>query len=329
MNIKTKRIAASAAFVITLAAAIPSSVLAASAGYFRTYATIASVKDRDGCCSMQGMAVDSGWIYTIKINSGNSRAFLCRTNRSTGITSPLTDAGTGSIYLSRLGHANDMDVTTIDGKPNLFIATMNTGSLSLVRLEVRGSEVAMTGCYTISYHGENRHISGIAITKSTKSSIDFLFKRGCTFYTGSIDPKAAGGTIPIKKAFRLDLTHTMVGGKERDLSEYIHQGFGYCGGRLFLPLTGPAGKRNSSVILVYVPNARGEMTLHRELSFQIKSREYPALFEIESCGISPDGRLYFNTNRRKSDSSINHDGIHYFKGYTFEEPPGKSKSLSG
>ena len=319
MNIKTKRIAASAALILALTTVALPPACAASTGHYRTYATIASVKDRDGCCSMQGMAVDSGWIYTVKINSGNSRAFLCRTNRSSGSTTPLTDAATGSIYLPRLGHANDMDVTTIDGKPNLFIATMNTGSLSLVRMEVRGSEIAMTGSYRLRYHGENRHISGIAITGATESSIDFLFKRGCTFYTGSIHPKATDGTIQIKKAFRVDLSRVSVGGKERDLSNYIHQGFGYYGGRIFLPLTGPAGKRNSSVILVYGPDAQGRMTLHRELSFQIKSREYPALFEIESCGISPDGRLYFNTNRRKSDSSINHDGIHYFKGYSFDE----------
>lgn len=319
MTINAKRIVASAAFVITLTTMTAPFPCAASAGHYRSYATIAIVKDRDFCCSMQGMAVDPDWIYTIKTDSGNNRAFLCRTNRSSGSTTPLTDTDTGSIYLTRLGHANDMDVITIDGKPNLFIATMNTGNLSLVRLEVSGSYVRMKGSYIIRCHGEDFHISGIAITGSRGSSIDFLFKRGCTIYTGSIDSKVTSGIIPIKKTSSLDLAHTMVGGKERDLSEYIHQGLGYYEGRIFLPLTGPAGMRDTSIILVYNLEKGGKLTFCRELSFQIKSREYPALFEIESCGFSPDGRFYFSTNRRKTNSSINHDGIHYLKGYTVDQ----------
>ena len=293
-------------------------VSGASSGHFDAYETVASAKDRSNCCSMQGMAVDSSCLYTVKINRSNNKAFISKTSTKTGDTIPLMDPTTGSIYLQGLGHANDMDVTTLKGKSTLFIATMNSGSHSLVRMEADGTHIKKTGSYTLEFKGDRVHVSGVAITEKTDSSLTFLFKRGETFYTGSLHPDATTGTISLTKAFRLNTSSVKVNGRTMDLSNYLHQGFCYHENRLFVPLTTPRSKKNISIIAVYnVADTTGRITPCPKLSFCITSRAFGGLFEIESCGISPDGRLYFNTNRRKTDTDTNHDGIHYFKGYTF------------
>ena len=81
-------------------------------------------------------------------------------------------------------------------------------------------------------------------------------------------------------------------------------------------VTGPDGKKNVSIIAVYdIDGASGTIKSDPNLSFRITSSTYSDLFEIESCGVSSDGKLYFNANRRKSASDHNHDAIMCFKEY--------------
>ena len=111
----------------------------------------------------------------------------------------------------------------------------------------------------------------------------------------------------------------MVKGEEYDLSSYHTQGFGYYKDTLFFPLTGDVD-RNVSVVAVYDCSEMtgGVIPSSSELSFRIESKNFP-LFEIESCGIcSADKKLYFNTNRRASDTDTNRDAICVFKKFTFK-----------
>ena len=283
--------------------------------YYNTYSTVSTISDRNSCSAMQGMAVGSTYLYTVKINGDDSRAIVSKTSRKTGkITNLKTKAG--ATYLTYLGHANDMDVATINGKSNLYVATMKTGSNSIVRLEVDGAYMTKKAGYTLKYNGANKSISGIEVLSKTSTTVNLLCKAGKNFYTGSIGINATSGTINLKKAFTIDMKSVNINGKTTDLSSFTHQGLGYNDGKVFVPVWAGGSKENQSVIAVYdIMKSDGTLktgTLKSSdsLSFRITSGSY-SFFEIESCGISGDGKLYFNTNRNGSDA------VHYFKNYTF------------
>lgn len=136
-------------------------------------------------------------------------------------------------------------------------------------------------------------------------------------YRGSIGLRDDSGTIDITEAFTLDTAGAKVDGEVvPDIEDFTNQGFFYdeTVKDLFHPLT----MGNRSIVLHY-PNVTGQtsgaITPDPDLSFRVTSSTYPRLFEIESLGIS-NGTLYFNTNRAKSDTDGNWDGVHYFKGFS-------------
>lgn len=289
--------------------------ITASAAYYNTYADVKSMSDVNGCTSMQGMAVGSTYLYTAKVNSANTKAVLYKTNKNTGARTLLTDSASGNTYVTYLGHANDMCVTTLDDKSNLFIVTMKENSNALIRVRVDGSKFKKMGNYTVKYNGEHLAPSGVNIIKKTSTDITFLFKKGRSFYEGTIGLNQTSGTINVTKKFTINIASAVVNGKTLDLSSYTHQGYGYYKNYIFVPLT----KDNVSIVLVYnIKDATGTIKTVSDLSFRITSSTYADLFEIESCGISSsDGKLYFNTNRRKVSGGTGYDAVHYFKGYTF------------
>lgn len=287
-------------------------------GYFNSYSTIDTISTTNGCGIMQGMAVGSTYMYTVKVNSSETKATLFKTNRNTGETTVLKDSSTGKSYLTYLGHANDMDCCTIDDKTNLFVATMTTGRNSLVRLKVSGSKVTKMGGYTIKFNGSATSMSGVAVLSKSASQVNLLFKKGCTFYTGSVKINATSGTINVSKAFTIDTSSVKIDGSTKNLSSWTHQGFGYHGNTIFVPLWNSATPGQSVIAVYDIENASGTIKSNPKLSFRITSSTYASLFEIESCGIcSKDGKLYFNVNRRKSSSDTNHDAVLVFKNYTF------------
>ena len=89
---------------------------AASTGYFNSYSTVATIKDRSSCSSMQGMAVGSTYLYTVKVNgTTNQKAFISKTNKNTGETTVLTDTSTGTIGINATsGTINLTKVFSID-----------------------------------------------------------------------------------------------------------------------------------------------------------------------------------------------------------------------
>jgi len=47
------------------------------------------------------------------------------------------------------------------------------------------------------------------------------------------------------------------------------------------------------------------------------SDKYPGLFEVEDCGVSTDGKMYFNSNGWLVKWGDDHDAVHVFNDLTF------------
>ena len=160
-----------------------------------------------------------------------------KTNKNTGATTNLTDSS-GSATYSFLGHANDMDVATIDGYSQLYIATMTTGSNSLVRMKINGSKATKAGSYTVMLNGAQKSVSAVCIESTTDTDVNFLFKVGTQVYRGSVAKSATSGTINIAPAFKINTSSVKVNGTTINLSSYTHQGMGYHKGKIYVPLWG-------------------------------------------------------------------------------------------
>lgn len=290
--------------------------------YYNEYETVTNIYNMGSCPSMQGLAVGSTYLYTIKIDSDtNTNAFICMTHKDTGETTTLINSATGGYYFDYLGHANDMEVWGIDGYSNLFITTTNKGSESIVRLQRDGSYLTKVAAYHLTYNGSDISATALAIKSVSNGTITLLIKNARTIYSGTVSTSATSADIALTKVCSFDVSQSYINGTLTDLTSYVNQGFDYYDGKLFIPLSGDSSNLNRSVVLVYdFENASGTIYPDQYLSFRITSSAYSALFEIESCAIcGTDGKLYFNTNRRVTDSDTNYDGIHYFSGYTYSD----------
>ncbi|WP_274648816.1 hypothetical protein [Paenibacillus humicola] len=301
-----------AAILLCSALMVP---LTASAAYYNTYTTVAKLNNANGCYAAEGFAVGSTYVYSVKINSDNTKAVIYRTKMSDGTTTLMKNGDNGKTYATYLGHANDVVLSKIGGKYYMFVVTLNSGSMSLVKLKYTGTTYYKVSHYTIKYTGADKAMSGVKITGKDGSKIDFLFKSGRTLYRGTLPLTANSGTITVTKAFSLNIADARVNGKTvPDISSYAFQGFGYHNNTIYVPLT----YKNISLILVYrhISTASGTVDADDNLSFRITSSAYPNLFEVESVGIGNEGRLWFNTNRRTKPGDTAHDGVHYFNGYS-------------
>lgn len=303
-------------------AAISLLMVSAAAAYYNTYSTVATIPNGNGCNRAQGFAVGSSYVYTAKCNDDESKQVIYRTRISDGTTTLMTNGDTTKTFTTSLGHANDMDTCTIDGKYHLFIATMKTGSESLVKLQYSGTTYTQLGGFTLKCNGEDVAISGVKKYAKDANYIYFLFfvydgtENGVGVYRGQIPLTANSGTINITHAFDLDIASALVNGATvTGLENFTRQGIGYIAGtdQLLIPLT----NANVSIILVYdnASTATGTVKANSDLSFRITSSTYPTLFEIESCD-ETNGRLYFNCNRKKNSSDIANDAVCYFKDFT-------------
>jgi hypothetical protein len=292
------------------------SPVAAEAAYYNTYTTAATLDNPNGCYATQGFDAGSSYTYSIKISSDNTKASIYRTAMSDGTTTLMTNGDNGTTYTTYLGHANDLTLKTINSEYYMFIVTMNTGSLSLVKLKYVGTTYYKVGNYTLQYNGSNVSMSGVKDTGADASNIYFLFKSGRTYYRGTLPLTANSGTITLSYGFYINTEDALVNGSTvSDIATYTNQGFGYSAAkdRIYHPLT----KDNVSIVLVYnnVSTASGTITADPNLSFRITSGTYSYLFEIESCAIGLNGHLWFNTNRKTDSSDTAHDGVHYFDGF--------------
>lgn len=304
-----------------LGAAVSGAAIAAApramAAYYNEYDAIAGTPSAYDCTGAQGFAAGSTYLYSIKNRSSDDgRQLIYRVNRSTGARVIMTNGDNGLKYTSALGHANDMAIADIDGRHHLFVVTMKGTGAQLVRLRYDGTTYYRTGSYTIKRDGVVAAMSGISKVATTADSLVFFFKSGSTVYKGTLPLRATSGTINLTKMFVLQRSGALVNGSTvPDIGDFVVQGFHYdpAGRTVYFPMT----NKNRSIVLVYrgvTASTTGTLTSDRNLSFRITSGVYPYKFEIEGVGLS-GGRLYFNTNRAKSSSDGNHDGVHVFKGY--------------
>ena len=103
--------------------------------HYSSYSELAMVYDQNSCYSMQGMTVDNTYVYCAKIGSNDARATVTRIDKNSGAKTLMTNASTGYSYFTNLGHANALDIVTVNGKENLFV----TGGANLIRLTISGT----------------------------------------------------------------------------------------------------------------------------------------------------------------------------------------------
>ena len=290
--------------------------------YYNDYETIGKVYDLGSCPSMQGLAVGSQYLYTIKIKTDDSSAFISMMDKDTGKTTNLINAANGGYYFTYLSHANDMDVWGIDGYSNIFVTSTEENSNAIVRFRREGNYLYKAASYSLTYNGEPWCATALAVKGVSNGMITFITKLGMNIYTGSVSTSATSANIELTKVCTINKSSVYINGEHLDLSSYVNQGFGYYDGKLFVPISGDDSNLNQSVILVFdIENTHGGTVYADEkLSFRITSSYYGALFEMESCDIcSGDGKLYFNTNSRITDSNTNHDGVHVILDYVYED----------
>ena len=314
---KTKKLFI-AVVVLILCVAIPITVYAA---YYNTYTTVATIGNGNGCNRMQGFAVGSTYVYSAKCNDDESKQVIYRTRMSNGSTTLMTNDDNNLTNTTNLGHANDMDTCTINGNYHLFVATMKSGSESLVKLRYSETHYEQLGGFTLQYGGNNIKISGVKKYAKDANYIYFLFFRyvdgdDYTVYRGQIPLTANSGTISVSYAFDINIEDALVNGSTVDgLEDFYRQGIGYLADddQLLVPLT----EDNVSIVLVYddASTESGTVYASDDLSFRITSGAYPYLFEIEGCD-DTNGHLYFNCNRKTDSSDISHDAVCYFNGFT-------------
>ncbi|MGC4081688.1 MAG: hypothetical protein QM736_06185 [Vicinamibacterales bacterium] len=297
---------------LVAATALP---LAARAAYYNTYTTVATLPNANSCYATQGFDTGSTYAYSVKVSSDNARAIILRTKKSDGTTTLMTNGDNGTTYATYLDHANDLTLSNINGDTCMFVTTMTSGSLSLVKLLYSGSTYYKVGNYTLSYNGNAVSMSGLKKIMSDTNNDYFLFKSGLSYYWGTVPKAANSGTITLTHGFTLNIVDALVNGsKVSNITSYVGQGIGYsfANDRLFVPLT----YQNVSIVLVYenVTTASGTITANPNLSFRITSSAYSDLFEIESCSVE-DGKLYFNCNRRTDPDDTAHDAVCYFNDY--------------
>lgn len=305
--------------LLVIIVAIP---VVAYAAYYNTYSVVTAIPNDNNCNRAQGFAVGSSYVYTAKCNDNESKQVIYRTKISDGTTTLMTNGDNSTTYTTYLGHANDMDTCTINGNYHLFVATMKTGSESLVKLRYSGNTYTKVGNYTITDGNENLAISGVKKYKKDANYIYFLFFKcsgesgDVSVYRGKVGLTSNSGTITVTHAFDINVTNALVNGSTvSGLNSFSRQGIGYIAStdQLLVPLT----KNNVSIILVYdnASTATGTVSANSNLSFRITSTSFPTLFEIEGCD-ETNGKLYFNCNRKEDSSDIDHDAVCYFKNFS-------------
>lgn len=309
-------------FAVLLLCSVTLLSMTAAALYYNTYTTVATIPNGNSCNRTQGFAVGSDYSYTAKCNDDESVQVIYRTKLSDGSTTLMTNADNASTYTTHLGHANDMDTCTIDESYHLFVATMKTGSESLVKLQYSGTTYTQLGGFDLRYNDSDLAISGVKKYAKDANYIYFLFfgyegaDNDVTVYRGMVPLTANSGTINVSYAFQINIADALVNGQTvSGLNDFSRQGIGYIASsdQLLVPLT----KQNVSIILAYnnASTATGTVTADPNLSFRITSTTYPSLFEIEGCD-ETNGKLYFNCNRKANSSDILHDAVCYFNGFT-------------
>ena len=324
MKNATKRIISITLCLLMLAVLIPAiqpePVQATNHG---EYDTLAMIYDYGSCPSMQGLGLCGDYFYAVKTDGDDYAATVTRVNKNTGAKSMMVNGGNGTYYFYDFGHGNDCEVVVAGGKTNMFIPTSATGANSLVRYTISGTTATkMCGYQMVSPSGANIGGGAVRVARVDDENIYLLFKSGMTMYTGTLPINQNGGQLVMTKMCTLDTSGVYVNGSYMDLSSFIGQGMGYYDHHVYIPISGNSNTStiNQSIILVYdLQGATGTIKPLNDPTFRVTSSAYSALYEIETCVIDPETNLlYFTTNRRKTSSDTNYDGLHWITNWVYE-----------
>ena len=280
-----------------------------------------------GCSSAQGMAVGEEYVYAAMVG-GNTVAAIWRFNKENGQIRNMKNGDTGEQTFSNLGHVNDMDVAVIDGVEYLFVLASGndiaTGNIIVFRVD--GRTLYQKAHYTLNYNGGNFNPSGMAVYQADNENITFAFKWSyTTISTGSIAWDKDKGSIAVSILCYLDSSAVEVNGKERSFTGFANQGIYVYGDTLFAVYAGCYAIEtvHQSLILGFDLSQieKGTPTLkpREDLVFYMESENFPRCFEVEDCGISSDGKLYFNANCWKSTADTTHDGVFVLNDFVMPE----------
>lgn len=321
MNCVTKKLTALLTCAATALGAcmIPTAADAAATVYDEGFDTVCKVGEANHCYSAQGMAVGDEYLYSVQIGDNDARAVVHRVHKDTGDRVLMEDSETGETYFTNFGHANDLDWVSVDGVEYLYVLANS----NLLIYTIEDTKLVLYREFQLKYNGSTFDPGGMAVQSVTSSRITLLFKWKKSISTAVISRNMKKGNISVALRCHLDVTNVTVDGEERDFSSFVNQGMGYEDGYLFVPITGNDDDNtiNHSLILAYdIRDAKNGVTVRpdEDKTFYVISEEYPALFEIEDCGISSDGKLYFNTNSRRSNSNTKHDGVFVLNDFVFE-----------
>ena len=233
MNKRLQKVIAMLSLVVLLASfgLVPIEAEAANE-FYGDYTDVANIYDYNSCPSIQGVAVGSQKIYSIKINSNDTQAFISMTDKDSGETVKLYNSDAGSYLFNYMGHANDMDVWGIDGLSHLFVATTNQGANAIVRLQRSGNNLTKVGAYHLKCDGEDICATAMAIKSVSNGVITFITKWGMDLYTGSVSTSSTNATINMTKICSISKDKVYIKGEYLDLSTFVNHGMGYNNGVL-------------------------------------------------------------------------------------------------
>lgn len=297
----------------------------AQKGYFNEYTSIFQITKARECTSMQGMCIDSKKekIYYIRKNGRDTKAVIGCLDVSKKKVRKVKlkykrKKGSKTSIISSLAHANDMEFVRIGKNAYLFVVTRSEKGYQLVKLKVKGNTYKTVAKYKV-YATKNKNgkklskkrktsVSGISLISKKGNKLTFMMKSGATIYKAEVG-KHWGSKKPVmlSAGCTLDLKKSKINGKKvSNISKFYSQGITYHKGKVFTPFT----NKNVSVIFVFSVDGKEDLpkkvVSDSDLSFRITSKAF-SHFEIESCAIAKDGRIYFSCNTNGANR------IAYFK----------------
>ena len=299
---------------------------AAPIRYDEAYSTVAKVGESNGCYSTQGFAAGGDYLYSAQIRDeeNNEKAVIYRIHKTTGEKLLMKDGETDLTYFTTMGHANDMDFAKIGGVEYLYVL----GTYKILVYRIDNDTLHLHATYNLKYNGNDFGPGGMTIKEVSSTHITFLFKWSTTISTASAALSATSTDLNVSIVCYVDESSINVNGTNRSLTHFLHQGIFYKDNILFSVLSGCSTEEeiNHSAIIGYdirtgTPSPSQPVSARDDLVFYIVSEEYPALFEIEDCSITDDGKLYFNTNGRLTPNNTTHDGVFMLEDFTFTNTP--------
>lgn len=282
------------------------------------FTTIAKLEGIESCRSTQGLGVGETYLYSIQIKSDNSRAIIHRIHKETGEECRMIDGATGSEIFYNLRHANSADLLVRGGKEYFYISVSD----KIFVYEIDDRTLNLWAEYDLTLDGKPYIAVALTFYRITDREITFLFKNGRTVTCGSIGIDDKTGVIPLTVKCTLDVTRVPLNGEEHDFTPYLNQSFYYHDEIVYLIITGNHSDPtiNHSILIGYnVEEAEGNALIQPipDCVLYLISDKYPGLFEVEDCGVSTDGKMYFNSNGWLVKWGDDHDGVHVFNDLTF------------